>query len=247
MAYGSQTSFLSGRLLAPDLIERGVDQLIRCPVYQDGALVAPASGTVDVIDSSGVKQVDGAAVTITANIAQFTILAAVTASLSLAKGWRVEWALTITGDVHTFRNDAALVRRNLYPVLTDADLFRRVSALDPTNATVIHSLSDFQDYRDEAWAEITSRLVGRGNRPNLVMSPSSFRTVHMYLTLALIFDDFSTRLNDAYREHSDFYRHEYREAWGDLAFFYDPDDSGSADSTTTRRAAVPSVWTCGRY
>ena len=79
------------------------------------------------------------------------------------------------------------------------------------------------------------------------MSPASLRTAHLYLSLCLIFDDFSTRLNDAYREHAEFYRHEYKEAWGDLDFLYDADDSGAADSVTSRRAAVPSVWTCGRF
>jgi len=246
MAYGSQTSFLSARLLAPYLIERGKDQLIKCPLYQDGALVVPASGTIDLVDPSNVKQVDGAAVTVSGSIAQYTVLAALTSPLSLGEGWRVDWSLTIAGDVHDFRNDAALVRRSLYPVLTDDDLYRRVSALNPSNPAVIHSLTTFQDYRDEAWAEIGGRLIARGNRPNLIMSPNSMRSPHMNLTLALIFDDFSTRLNDAYREHADYYRREYKESFAELDFLYDSSDSGQADSVTTRRAAVPTVWTCGR-
>lgn len=246
MSGGAATTYLSARLLAPDMLERGVDQLIRCPVYQEGALVAPSVGTVSVFDGSGTAVVDAQAVTITGSIAQYTVTAATTTSLSLSESWRVEWSLTITGDVHVFRNDAALVRRALYPVVADADLFRRVSALDPASSACIHSLSTLQNYRDEAYSILVLRLLARGNRPNLVMSPSSLRTVHMSLSLSLIFADFSTRLSEAYGEHAAQYRHEFEQAWSLLSFLYDADDSGAADDTTGRRAAQPTVWTNGR-
>ena len=247
MSGGSTSTYLSARLLAPDLLERGVDQTISCPVYASGSLQAPASGTVSVFDGSGTAVVDAQAVTITGSIAEFTIVAATTTSLSLASNWRVEWSLTIASVVYVFRNAAALTRHALYPVISDLDLIRRVSALDPASSTCIHSLSSLQDYRDEAWGELTIRMINDGTRPNLIMSPYSLRPAHLSLSLSLIFADFSTRLNEAYLEHSDIYRRQYEKAYDEMRLLYDSDDSGAADDAeSTRRAMRPTVWTNGR-
>ena len=182
----------SARFMYSTLIERGRDNLIKCAAYRDGALAAPASGTVTVYDGSG-GSVVSAAVSITASVAGYTVTDATTASLSLDDDWRVEWALLMPdGVVHTFRNDAALVRRALYPVVTDADLYRRVSSLDPSGNTPLSSISTFQSSIDEAWTAIQHRLSQAGNRPNLVISPSALREAHLLLVLTMIFEDFST-------------------------------------------------------
>ena len=230
---GADTTHYTARLLAPDLIERARANALSCPVYRDGALVAP-TGTVSIYDAANVAQVDGAAVTVSGSIASYSYTPA--ASLQLGTGWRVEWTLTLAGVVHVFRNDAALVRHRLYPVVTDADLFRRVSALDPSGSAPITSLSDYQDYLDEAWAEIQLRLIAKGNRPNLVLEPSALRQPHRDLTLAYIFDDLATRLNEAYQAQADRFRGFYETAWGHLNFDYDTDDDGVADQ---RRASSP--------
>lgn len=246
MGSGAATSVYTARLLAPDHLERGRANALSCPVYQDGALVAPteAGSTVSIYDASGTAKVDGAAVTVTASIATYSYNPA--ATLTLEEGWRVEWSLVISGTTHVFRNDAALVRKVLYPVVTDADLFRRVSALDPNGNSPISSLTDYQDYLDEAWATLQLRLLGRGSRPYLVMNPSAMREPHLLLTLALIFDDFATRLNQTYAERAAEYRRQFELAWGDLRFVYDEDDDGEADSQH-RRAGQPVYWLTGRH
>ena len=185
MPAGSTSTHYSARFLSPDLLERERDNALSCPVYSGGALVPPASGTVTVQDQSGEAIVDGAAVTITGDVATYTVTAATLPdTVSFAEGWMVEWALVASGITRAFRNDAALVRNALYPVVTDIDLFRRVSALDPNGNDPITSLTDFQDYLDEAWATIQNRLIARGNRPNLIMSPSSFREAHVCLRVS---------------------------------------------------------------
>ncbi len=246
MPTGAASTHYTARLLAPDLLERGRAQTLQCPVYRDGALVAPteAGSTVSIYDAAGVAVVDGVAVTVTGSIAEYAYTPA--ASLDLGEGWRVEWSLIISGDPHLFRNDAALVRAALYPVVADADLFRRCSGLDPAGTSPLHSLTDLQDHRDEAWAEITLRLIAKGNRPNLVMSPSALRPAHLALSLALIFEDFASRLREAYREIAKDYRDQYEAAWRDLAFLYDEDDDGEIDDAHTRRPAQSTVWLSGR-
>ena len=245
MASGADTSFLAARFLYPDMLERGRANALSCPVYQSGALVAPTSGTVAVFDAAGTS-VASSAVTIAGDIATYTLPSATTTDLSLGINWRVEWSLLIAGVDREFRNDAALVRNVLYPVLCDQDLFARQSSLDPSLPNCVHSLSTFQTMRDEAWIEIKNRLCSLENRPNLITTPSALRRVHLTLTLSYIYVDFSTRLNEAYLELGDRYRHEFERAWSSLRFGFDPGDDGK-QSSTRRRAAITTVWTDGRW
>ena len=234
---GATTTHYSARLLGPDLIVRGRANTLSCPVYSAGAKVHPTAATVSIYDSSDTAQVDGAPASLVSNVATYTYTPATT--LDLDVGWRVEWSLTLAGEVHVFRNDAAHVRHLLYPVVTDADLFRRVPALDPAGAAPLTSDADFQDYLDEAWAEIQLRLLNGQNRPNLILQPSALRQVHRDLTLAFVFDAMATRLNEAYQEQADRFRGLYETGWSQLNFEYDTDDDGQAD---TRRGGSPTIW-----
>ena len=238
----------SARFLSPTLIERGRDNLVKAAVYRSGALAAPSSGTVTVYES-GTAIVDGAAVTVSGSIAQYTITAATIASLALDDGWRIEWSLVMPdGVTHVFRNDAALCRRRLYPVVSDLDLFRSHPDLDPSHsASLVASGTNFQDFLDEAWAIIQLRLLNRGNRPNLVMSPSSFRGVHLYMTLELVFRHFATTAGDGKWEAlASSYQDKADQSWSDLNFLYDSDDDGKIDDPSKRRSAASSIWTNGR-
>ena len=237
----------SARFSLPDLIERGRDEVIKCRVYHAGALVAPSAGTVSVYDSSNTAKVDGATVTIAANVAKYTIPSATLSGESLGEGWRVEWSLTMPDSIaHNFRNSAALVRARLYSPITDADLIRVVSGLDPSSSSSITSVSSFQDYLDESHTQIQLRLIEQGRRPNLIMSPSALREVSLSLTLALVFEDLSTRLSDTYELRAEKYREQYEHAWNRLRFLYDADDNGAADDAKRRQGGVPTVWLAGR-
>lgn len=242
---GSATSFVTARLLLPDYLTQAQDNVISCPLYSQGALVAPTSGTVSVYDASNTAVVDGAPVTITGSVATYTISAATLPStLSRGMGWRVEWSLTVSGVSTTYRNSAGLVRSRLAPVVTDADLFRRESALNPDGTAPVSSLDTYQDYLDEAWVTIHGRLTGRGNLPHLVMEPTTLREPHLLLTLHLVFQDFRTRLNETWKEKADEYKAEYKAAWDGLAFEYDSTDSGQSDGRR-KRSAVNSIWMGG--
>jgi len=179
----------TARFRAPDTIARGKNQTIECPTFRLGVIATPTSGTVSVFKADQTAIVSAAVVTIApASYATFTILAGVTTSLQLEEGYLIEWTLVMPdGLPHTFRQDAALVRRELSPVVTDADLIRRHSDLPQLLAT---GATTFQDYLDEAWATIMLRVIANGRRPYLVISPSAFRDVHLLLTLPFIFLDF---------------------------------------------------------
>ena len=238
------------RLVMPYLLERGTDTTIEAPVYLSGALVAPSSGTVSVYDAGNVAIVDAAAVTITANVAEYTVTAATTNGKPLGDGWRVEWSLTMTAGTINAVNEASCVRRIIRPMIGDVDVYRRVPALDPSSASVIVSDTNFQGYIDEANTEVQLRLISAGRRPWLIMSPASLRPVYLNLTLALIFEDLAARLaNVDYMERAEHYREEYARAFKALNFSYDRDLDGVADdneSGNPARVGVGTVFLTGR-
>jgi hypothetical protein len=244
MASGASASSLTARFLLPDQLERGRPNALSCPVWQDAALVAPSSGTVTIYDGGGAVLVSAAAVTVTGSIATYSYTPA--ATIPYGEGWRVEWSLVIAGVTHVFRNDGALVRVVLHSPITDADLFRRVSALDPAGAAPISSVADYQDFLDEAHAVIQLRLITNGNRPNLILSPSALREAYITLALALIFGDFETRLSETYAERASEYRRQYERAWGELRFTYASTDEAEGGSSLRRRSASPTVWLTSR-
>lgn len=242
---GASTSFVTARFLTPDYLVQGRDNALSCPLWQSGALVAPSSGTVSIYDPSNTAIVNAAAVTVAGSIATYTVPAAtLPASLSRGMGWRVEWTLTVASVSTVYRNSAGLVRSLLAPVITDADLFRRESGLNPTGAAPISSLSTFQDKIDEAWVTLHGRLAGKGNLPHLIMEPTTLREVHLFLTLHLIFQDFRTRLNETWKEKADEYEEKADKRWSELAFEYDSSDSGQSDGRR-KRSASPTLWLGG--
>jgi len=234
----------SARFLSPEFLERGRNNVITCPVYRLGTLVAPSSGTVSVYKADQTAVVSAQNVTISGSVAQYTVTSAVLSSLQFEEGWLVEWALAMPDNTtHTFRRDGALVRHPLYPVVTDADLLRRHSDLSQLRASGVTS---YQDYLDEAWAVIQNRLVTSGRRPWLVMSASSLRDVHMNLALHLIWLDYATSAGDTsrYQQLADHYGRGYEESWGRLTFSYDETDENKVD--VRRASGTPTLWLCGR-
>jgi hypothetical protein len=46
----------SARLIGPEIIEAGMDNVVTCPVYRDGALVVPTVYTLTVWNSANVHR-----------------------------------------------------------------------------------------------------------------------------------------------------------------------------------------------
>ena len=247
----STDTIYAARFLLPDLIEQGRSNALEVSVYRDAALVEPteAGSTVSIYNAANTAVVDGAAVTVAGSKATYALASATVSDEALGEGWRIEWSLVISGSTFVFRNDAALVLHRLAPVVTAADLYRRHPDLNPSNdATLVAAGTTHQDALDEAWAELQLSLIGRGNRPNLIMSPSSLRMCHLFLTLELVFRDFaSTSGEGKWDALSLTYQGKASEAFKGLSFLYDSGDDGQVDDPRTRRAAVSSIWTNGRF
>ena len=236
------------RFPLPHLVEATRATLIQAPVYLDGALVAPTgagSSTLTIRKADGTDLVTGATVVVTASVGEYTVLGSATALTDLGEGWSATWTLLVGSTTIVARNDMAVVRRQLRPVISDVDLIRRVRALDTSLAAVITTQSNYQDQIDDSWLDIQLRLYERGNRANLVMTPSAFVRSHRALALAYIFEDLVARGNASYSDTAKRYRDEFESAWADLSFTYSSSDALAADSNTRRRAADPTMWLAG--
>ena len=232
----------TARFQTPDRIQRGLAWTVACPVYFGAALVTPLSGTCTVTNASG-EQVAQGAITEVADVAEFTILANETTGQDLGERWLVSWSLSLTGSIPlTTRNTAALVLVGLLPVIADADLFRRSTALDYGNPDrVITDATSYQEFREEAWVWLDYMLVGKGRRPQLIMSSTDLRECHINKTLELIYRDLSQRNADAYLDTANRYESLALSAFGALRMVYDDNEDGQADSNE-RKSAGGVLW-----
>ena len=225
----------TARIPYPDFIERARGQKIKLEIYRDGALAAPSSGTVTVYDASNTAIVDAQAVTISGSIAEYTISAGtVPDTLSLGPGWLIVWALVMPDSAtHTFRRDAALVRRQLYPTVSDVDLTAAYSDLGDLCPS---GDSSYQGKIDEAWRRILGRLDADGRLPHRIINPSSLRELHLEMTLELIFRDFAISVGDAgkYSEMAEMHNQLAEKAWQRLSTKIDHDEDGFQDDSGRR-------------
>lgn len=231
------------RLPGYQAIEVGHDSTITAPVYLSGALVVPVSAECSVYDDNG-GLVTTVAATIVGSIATVVVPGATTAGRMPADGWRLEWLLTLAAGALRARTDAALVRRVLYPVVTDLDLYRVAPALQPGDGAITRR-TNYQPFLDEAWQRIEDRLVQAGRRPWLIISPGSLRQCHLLGTLILIFEDLAMQNGTGLAEAAAKYRQDYEAEWGRIVLTYDADNDGQAD---TRLGAKPAViWGVGAW
>ncbi len=234
-----QGTTYSPRYATPDYIQREAAQTIELPVYRDGSLAVPSSGTVSVFDESGDAVVNEQAVTVSAGIGTHSILAATLPdTLTFSDRWQERWTLVMPdGLTYEFWRDAALVRRRLYPVVSDLDLTRLHTEL---RAWMAEDQSSLQNYIDSAWDAVQLRLHEAGRRPYLVMSPWSLRAVHLVLALAYTFRDYAASAGDGkYADLAEHYLSEHNAAWDRLQLVYDVDEDDVIDNAEQGLAGQP--------
>lgn len=212
-------------------------------MYLDGAISAADGGSVTIYNASNVVVVDAASLVFSGGVAAYTVTAATVASETIGAGWRVVWTLTASGaHLVIAENDAALVKRQLYCPVTDADLFRRVPALDPNDSSPITQEANYQNFIDEAWVEIEGRLYQEGRRPEWIRSPSSLRSAAIWLTLAIIFEDEETRNPNGFDVVAEKYMDRYEKAYSAITALVDLDGDGDPESDNRQGVRNPVVW-----
>tara|TARA_Y100000310_G_scaffold270569_1_gene284513 strand:+ start:145 stop:879 length:735 start_codon:yes stop_codon:yes gene_type:complete len=223
----------------PDFIVRAKTQTLECPVYSGSTLTAPSSGTVTIYEGSTVL-VDAAAVTITADIAIYSLSAAtIPTTLSLSDNWLIVWELVIGGETHTFQRTAALVRRELHPVVTPADL----SALHQDASSLLASGQTLADFLDQAWDMLQRRLLAVGRRPYLVLSDFALFDSHRHLAAYLLFNDAASSVGDGrWAEMAEHHLDRYEQEWSRLSLTYDMDEDGLVEDVEQGTAGPTAVF-----
>ena len=226
------------RYSLPQIAQRGIDNVLSVEVYSSDAnsILIPTAATITIYDGSD-KLID-AAVSTAGAATSYTWLAAATTSRPLSDDILLVWELTIDGSVYTVSQPGYLVRRKIFPVITDHDLRNYHTELadfrDPDFAS-------FADQRNEAWVNIQKTLIERGRFPHLILDPWTLRTIHIYETFRIIFRDAAQSIgDDRYQTLTEDYTDLSAQEWGRVNFRYDSDEDGYMEDTTI--SAYPVVY-----
>lgn len=234
---------LAVRTRLPQFIERAKTQTLAADLYENGAAVVPASGTVTIYDQAGTKIVDAAVVTLTSTGVSYSLSSAlVPDTLSFSDRWRVVWVLVVAGETHTIPQQAHLCRSRLYPVISDLDIYERHPDLAyqlPPNVTT------WQAWIDGAFITIEQRLLADSKRPYMILSPHAVAEPHLLLTLSRICRSLATQApagQGRFATDAVDYLKQYDDAWGGLRFDYDFDQDGLLADDEENVGAEPVVY-----
>lgn len=235
------------RFPLPYIVQREAESVVDCPfdVLDDSVTQSAIPYAANIYDPAGNLLLGPLTPNYEspANTGARYVTFTPSASWQLGAGYRVDWTLKYGNNVTygTVSNEMIVARRVLSCPVSSADLYAVVSSLNPSTAKPIHGMSSLDGYVVQAWTRIQRRLIENGNRPNLILSPSALHDVTVLLSLALVFEDFATRLNAAYMEQARMYREQYEQAWSRLSFQYAADD-GTTGTSNRRKSASSSIF-----
>tara|TARA_R100001509_G_C4870075_1_gene216357 strand:- start:769 stop:1545 length:777 start_codon:yes stop_codon:yes gene_type:complete len=234
----------SARVRTVELLERGKAQTTDVQIYRDGLQVVPSSATYTILkpDAQPIVQDGVCTISDAGTVTYSHISSQLATTLVLGEGYVQEFSCVISGETFVFRRMAAIVRKRLYPVISDADLeelYSDLANLRPSNIT------SYQQYIDSAWYTILRKLrnVGAGYE-YLVVSPESFAESHRHLSLYLIFRDFHSGLSSdgRYLELAQEHYRLYNDEFNSINFVYDEDHTGQPDDADKRTAGRPTIY-----
>ena len=228
-----------------ELLERAKAQTSELKLYRDGLQIVPTAATYTLTKPTGTDLLTGQTATIaeSGTVSYAHSAEQLKESEELGEGYVQEWTITIDGEEYLFRRMAALVRRRLYPVVSDIDLTATYSDLANIRPS---TLTSYQQYIDDAWYQILRRIRNRGmGYEYLMMSAESFFEAHRHLSLYLIFRDFHSSLgqsNGRYLDLANEHYRLYRDEFDTINFIYDEDHDGEADDPNKRTRGQPTIF-----
>jgi hypothetical protein len=204
----------SARVRTVELLERGKAQTTELEVYRDGAQVVPSSATYTILKPDTQAIVTGGVCVISGGgtISYAHTSTQLADTLVLGEGYVQEFSVTISGAVFVFRRMAAIVKRRLYPVISDADLEEIYS--DLANLRLVTSPESFA----ETHRHLSLYLIFRDFHSALGQSNGR------YLELA--------------QEHYRLFNDELHA----INYVYDEDHSGQPENADQRTAAQPTIY-----
>jgi len=242
----SSSTPYSARVRITELLERGKSQTTELQIYRDGTQIIPTSATYSILKPDNQYIVEGGVCTVLGSgTVQYThTITQLNNQLNLGEGYVQDFNCTIAGAVFSFRRMAAIVRKRLYPVISDADLeevYTDLASLRPS------SITSYQGYIDSAWYTIIRRIrtIGAGYE-YLITSPEAFSEAHRHLSLYLIFRDFhsgmSQNAGSRYLELAQEHYRLYNDEFHVINFIYDEDHTGKPEEANKRKASQPTIY-----
>ena len=225
----------------PLLIERGKNEVITLETFEeDNTPIAYDSGTVEVFRAN-TALANIFAGGLPGTVPTATILAVLTADLGLSNSMLAKWSVVRpSGVTETFLRSGYLVRHVNHAVITDTTLEDEYAGL---RAIAGSGVTNFAGERRSAWRSIQRRLIAKGNRPNLILDDWALADLHTFEALLRIFRRFRQSIGDGlYRDLQREFKENAREAWDELNFHYDADETGTI-TTEEQKAGTPILWT----
>ena len=102
------------------------------------------------------------------------------------------------------------------------------AAIDTTSDYLV--TRTFQRELDRAFDDLMQRIIGKGNRPALIMNSETLKLPHIMWALEKIARDISTMPGDVWWAKADYYAQEAANWWQSLIFKYDADENEEVDS-----------------
>lgn len=224
---------LTPRFALPRMIEQGKAQTLSFAVYDGLTRVTPTLGVYTLFDTGGLQVFTALVTNLGSN--DVALVAGDTSALSRGEAWQERWELTIAGVVETYYREAALVGRAIAATITDDDLERvhpGLSAYLPSTQT------SWEPQRVEAFDQLQARLLGKGNRPNLIIGSWALRNVHLYWSLFLVASVLRVEQSGRWGQLASDWGARVEAEWDALSFQYDDDDDGIPDGDDS---AVPTL------
>jgi len=127
----SSSTPYAAQIRAIELLERGKAQTSELKLYRDGSQLVPTAATYTLIKPTGSDLITGqtASIDLSGTVSYAHSAEQLANSENLGEGYVQEWTVTIDGEEFLFRRMCALVRRRLYPVVSDIDLTATYSDL----------------------------------------------------------------------------------------------------------------------
>lgn len=229
-----------------ELLEREKSNVTELKIYRNRAQIVPTGCTYTLIRPDGIGVVqDGVANIDTDGTLSYTHPANhFPSTINLGEGYIQMWTATIDGKEYVFRRSIAIVKRRLYPTVSDTDLETEYSDLANLRPA---SLTSYQTYIDSSWFEILRRVRRSGmGYEYLVLTPESFHDALLHLSLYKIFRDFHSSLgqtgNTRYMDLATTHLQHYNAEYDAINFVYDEEHTGRADDPDRRTRGRPVIY-----
>lgn len=226
----------------PRLIERGKNELLTLELFEeDNTAITINSGSVEVF-RAGTSLISIAVSNLPGTQGQAALLSAVTTPLGLSNAMLEKWEIIKDGQAEpeTILRSGYLVRHVNHAVITDTSLEDEYAGL---RAIAGSGVTAFTGERRSAWRAIQRRLIAKGNFPQLILDDWALADVHTFESLLRIFRRFRQSIGDQlYRDLQREFQAKAEQAWSELKFKYDFDESGTI-SSEEQKAGTPVLWT----